>query len=141
MSDSTQTLDVQTTEKQDTTIVNEAERTHPGKTYLPRVDIYETNEAVVAVADIPGVDENSVEITLEKNVLTLNGYVEPLHPEGYTLTYAEYGSGHYHRDFTLSNKIDQAKIEATVSNGVLRLYLPKAEPVKTRKIFVKTTDS
>ena len=130
-------LQVQETEKQEVTGVDGAERTRARKVYAPRVDIYETHEAIVAVADMPGVDESSVDITLEKNVLTINGYVEPGQPESYSLAYAEYGVGDYQRSFTLSDEIDREKIEATVKNGVLRLYLPKAGPAKARRISVK----
>ena len=92
---------------------------------------------MVVVADMPGVEESSVDITLEKNVLTINGYVEPEDPENYALTYAEYKVGDYRRRFTLSNQIDQENIKATVKNGVLRLWLPKADVAKARKITVK----
>ncbi len=50
----------------------------------PRVDIYETSEAIAVIADMPGVDAGSVDITLEQNVLTINGYVNEKRPEGYT---------------------------------------------------------
>jgi HSP20 family molecular chaperone IbpA len=86
---------------------------------------------------MPGVDENSVDITLEKNILTINGYVEAETPENYSLAYAEYEVGDYQRSFTLSNQIDFEKIEAAVQQGVLRLRLPKAGPAKARKITVK----
>ena len=125
-------------EKQELT-VEEAERTRSRRAYIPRVDIYETGDAIVLLADMPGVDENSVDITLEKRVLTINGYVEAEPPDNYSLAYAEYGVGDYQRHFTLSDEIEQEKIEATVKNGVLRLYLPKAGPAKTRKITVKAS--
>ncbi|RME79842.1 MAG: Hsp20/alpha crystallin family protein [Chloroflexi bacterium] len=137
MAEVTQELQVQDTEKQEVTSMSEAERTRDKKVYIPRADIYETNEDIYIVADMPGVDENSVEILLEKNVLTINGYVEPNIPENYSLSYAEYEVGDYQRSFTLSNLIDQDNIEATVKNGVLRLRLPKAGPAKARKITVK----
>ena len=75
---------------------------------------------------------------LEKNILTINGYVESEAPQNYSLAYAEYEVGDYERSFTLSNQINQDKIEATVRNGVLRLRLPKAGPAKARKIVVKS---
>ena len=85
---------------------------------------------------MPGVSESAVDVTLEKNVLTINGYVNDETPEGYDLAYAEYRVGDYHRKFTVSNEIDQDNIEATMNDGVLRLHLPKVGP-KTRKIAVK----
>ena len=130
-------LQVQDTQKQEVTTMSDAERTRSRKAYVPRADIYETADDIVVVADMPGVDENSLDLTLEKNVLTINGYVEPVEPENYGLAYAEYEVGDYQRSFTLSNQIDQEKIEASVKNGVLRLHLPKAGPAKARKITVK----
>ena len=124
-------------EKQEVESVEGAERTRARRAYVPRVDIYETDDAIVLLTDMPGVDENSVDITLEKNVLTINGYVETDDPDNYSLAYAEYESGDYERSFNLSNEIDRENIEATVKNGVLRLHLPKAGPAKTHKITVK----
>jgi HSP20 family protein len=88
------------------------------------------------VADMPGVDENSVDITLEQNVLTIDGYAAPVEPKGHRLAYAEYRVGDYQRRFTLSDQIDRDKIEATVKDGVLRLHLSKVAPT-ARKIAVK----
>ena len=132
-----QALQVQDTEKQE---VDEsgAERIRERPAFVPRADVYETGDTMVVVADMAGVDENSVDITLEDNVLTINGYVEPMAPEGYGLAYAEYRVGDYVRAFTVSDQIDRNGIEATVRDGVLRLYLPKAEEAKLRKIPVST---
>ena len=129
-------LQVQEGQKQEV-VESEAERTRAKPAFIPRVDIYETNDAVALIADMPGVDENSVDITLEKNVLTINGYVEPERPEGYSLAYAEYRVGDYQRSFNISNEIDQENIEATMKDGVLHLHLPKAEPT-TEKIAVQS---
>jgi HSP20 family molecular chaperone IbpA len=131
-------LQVQDMEKQEVATVEGVERTRARKAYVPRVDIYETDEAIFAVADMPGINEKSVEITLEKNVLTIDGYVEPEDSDKYSLAYAEYEVGDYHRSFKLSNEIDQGKIEATVNNGVLHLTMPKVGEAKTRKISVKS---
>ena len=138
MANETKELQVQDSDKQEVTTMSDAERTRARKAYIPRADIYETAQDIVVVADMPGVDENSVDITLEKNILTINGYVEPEAPEIYSLAHAEYEVGDYERSFTLSNQIDQDKIEATVQNGVLRLRLPKAGPAKAKKIVVKS---
>jgi HSP20 family molecular chaperone IbpA len=114
----------------------ETERTKTMKVFIPRVDICETKDAIVLLADMPGVDEKSIDITLEKNVLTLSGRVEPDMHEGYRAAFMEYEAGDYERAFTLSDEINRDGIEASVKNGVLRLTLPKAEPVKLRKINV-----
>ena len=129
-------LEVQNTEKQEVEEMG-AERTRDRLAFVPRVDIYETDEAIHVVADMPGVDENSLDITLEKGVLTLNGTVEPAAPEGYSLAYAEYRVGDYTRSFSLSNEIDQEAIEATLKDGVLRLTLHKLTEAQTRRIAVK----
>jgi HSP20 family protein len=114
------------------------ERTRQRRVYIARADIYETRDDVVVIADIPGADEKSVDITLEKNVLTINAYPADYQPEGFSPVYSEYGMGDYQRRFVISNEIDQEKIEASVKNGVLHLRLPKSGPAKVRKITVRT---
>ena len=135
MSEEIRDIRVQETEKQE--VETEAERTRDRPAFVPRADIYETDKAIYVVADMPGVDEASLDITLEKSVLTLNGAVEPAAPEGYSLSYAEYRVGDYVRSFSLSDEIDQEAIEATLKDGVLRLTLPKITEVITKKIAVK----
>lgn len=115
----------------------QAERTKTKKVYVPRADIYETKENIVLVTDMAGVDEKSIDITLEKNVLTISGTVEPLAFKGYSMAYAEYDTGDYQRAFTISNEVDRERIEAKVKNGVLRVILHKAEQVKARKIAIR----
>ena len=137
MTTKTQDLEVQDVEKQEVEVLDGVERTRSAKVFIPRAEIFETNDALVIVADMPGVDENSVEITLEKNVLTLKGFVDMEAPDNYSLAYAEYEPGDYERSFTLSDEIDRDKIEAAVKNGVLHVWLAKAGPAKTRKITVK----
>jgi HSP20 family protein len=114
----------------------ETERTRDRQVYTPRADIYETEDAIIVLTDVPGVDENSVDITIEKNVLTINALVEPEQPDNYRCTYAEYGTGDYERSFILSNQVEREGIEAAVKDGVLRLSLPKSKQAKTRKIKV-----
>ena len=130
------TLQVEDTEKLEVAETG-AERTRDRLAFLPRADIYETREAIVVVADMPGVDANSVDIMLEDNVLTINGYVEPEQPAGYSLAYAEYQVGDYERAFTVSDQIDRDGIEAVVKDGVLRLHLPKVTEARRRKIAIK----
>lgn len=135
MSEETRDLQVQESQKQEI-MEGEAERTRARVAFVPRVDIYESNDAITLVADMPGVDERAVDITLERSVLTINGFVEPDFPENYSLAYAEYRVGDYERSFKLSDEIDQENIAASLKNGVLRLHLPKAQPTM-RKISVK----
>lgn len=135
MADET-TLQVQETEKQEIE-QSETERTRAGVTFVPRADIYETDDAMMVVCDMPGVDRESINITLEEGVLTIEGYVNQERPEDYRLGYAEYRVGDYQRRFAVSGEIDHDNIEATLKNGVLRLRLPKVKP-ESRKIEVST---
>lgn len=125
-------------EKREAEITEGVEQTRAGKVYTPAVDIVEKTKEIIVLADMPGVDDKSIDITLEKNVLTIYGKVDLDLPEKYRASYVEYGIGDYRRSFTLSNEIDRECIEATVRNGVLKLVLPKAEAAKTKKIEVKT---
>jgi HSP20 family protein len=113
------------------------ERTRERKVYAPAVDIIERKDDIVVIADMPGVDERSVDITLEKDVLTIYGKVEAGTPEKHVLYFSEYGIGDYQRVFTLTDEVDRDKIQASVKNGVLKIVLPKAAAVKMRKIAVK----
>jgi HSP20 family molecular chaperone IbpA len=136
MAEETRDLEVQDTEKREVA-ETDAERTRDRLAFVPRADIYETDDEIVVVADMPGVDENTVDITLENNVLTINGYVEMEQPEGLSLAYAEYRVGDYQRAFSLSDQIDREGIEAAVKDGVLRLHLPKITEARVKKIAIK----
>lgn len=113
------------------------ERTRDWPCFIPRADIFETEDAYLIKLDMPGVDENKIDITLEKNTLTINGYSNVERPDGYSLAAAEYRIGDYERSFRLTDKINQEDIEAAYQDGVLKLNLPKAEEAKARKIQVK----
>jgi len=113
------------------------ERIRNVKTFVPRVDIYETKDSLFLIADMPGVDEKSVDVELEKNILTITGRVQTDETKDKSIVYSEYEIGDYERAFTLSDEIDREKIYATVKNGVLRLELPKAEKIKPKKIAIK----
>ncbi len=124
-------------EKQEVTTTEETERTRECRCFIPRSDIYELEDQIVIVADVPGVDENSIDVRIEKNILTINALVDPALPQGYSLSFAEYEVGDFQRSFRLSDEIDRKKIQASVKDGVLRLYLPKAKEALMRKISVK----
>ncbi|MBP1750283.1 MAG: Molecular chaperone IbpA, family [Deltaproteobacteria bacterium] len=113
-----------------------AERTRAAKIYNPDVDIIEGKDKIVVIADMPGVNESSVDITLDDNVLTIYGRVDWNIPDKMKLTHAEYGIGDYQRIFTISGEINREKIEANVKDGVLRLTMPKNDAPKMRKITV-----
>lgn len=124
-------------EKKEASDTGQAERTRQRRVYTPDVDIVEKKDEIVVTADMPGVDEKSVDLTLEKNVLTIYGKVDAEIHEGHKLILSEYGIGDFQRAFTLSDEVDKEKIQATVNNGILRITLPKAESGKTKKIPVK----
>ena len=124
-------------QKTGTGAVVQTERTRERQVFSPRADVYETGEEIVVMADMPGVQEGSVDITLQKSVLTIQGKVETPTHEGYRLAYGEFEDGDYQRSFALSEGVDRDRIEATVSDGVLRLVLPKAKEAAARKIPVK----
>lgn len=113
-----------------------AEVERPAPVQTPAVDIYERKDALIVVADMPGVDEDSVDIHVEGQALTIEGRVRPEPIEGYELAYSEYTPLSYRRSFTLSDAIDGTKIEATIKQGVLRIVLPKAEAAKPKRISV-----
>ncbi len=124
-------------EKQEMETAEGVERTRATRVYVPRVDILSDENGIILLADLPGVDENNVDITVEKQVLTITGYVTSTIPEGYELVRNEYGIGDFQRSFTLPDEIDRDGIEASISHGVLRLNLPKAPEAQAKKITVK----
>ncbi len=129
--------DKKTLQKRESDKLEKVERTRDRKVFAPAVDIYETNEAIILLAEMPGVDEKTIDVTLDNDVLTLRGQVNYDIPEGYELVYNEYDLGDYERSFTVNEYIDVDKIEAEYHNGVLTVTLPKAEPVKAKKVQVK----
>ena len=122
---------------QDKQEVKTEEPTRPGRTYVPNVDISETENALWLRADMPGVKEGSIEISVEKNVLSIEGQVALQEYADLAPVYTEYNVGNYQRRFTLSNAIDADKIHAHLTNGVLELELPKAESAKPRCVAVQ----
>jgi HSP20 family molecular chaperone IbpA len=98
--------------------------------YVPYVDISENKERIRLLADMPGVDQKSVDVTVENNVLIIEG------PEGYQRIGQEFAVGKYRRDFTLTNTVDTEAIKARVNQGVLEVTLPKREEARTRKIVI-----
>lgn len=114
------------------------ERVRPGRVFVPAVDIYETPEALVVVADMPGVSADRVSLDLKENHLIISGEISHPLGEGETLLIQEYQVGDYYREFHLGELIDKNRIEASMNDGVLKLTLAKAEKAKPRKIEIKT---
>lgn len=113
------------------------EQTRPGPVYQPAVDIFETDAAITVLADMPGVKPDQLEIDLRDNVLSLTGRVTTGQTNEHDVL-REYDAGTFFRQFTLAETIDQAKIDAKLGDGVLRLVLPKLERAKPRQITVRT---
>ena len=134
----TESKALQAKEKKEVTTA--AEKTKPGPLFTPNVDIFETEKHITILADLPGVKANDLSIDLRDNVLSLSGEVAA--PEGPTETdvFREYRTGLYLREFALSELIDQSKIEAKLTDGVLRLTLPKVQAATPQKITVKTAE-
>ena len=114
-----------------------AELTKPGLVFNPAVDIFETEKELTLLADIPGVKPRDLKIDLNDSVLTITADETPHEGPGERDIFMEYRTGSYYRQFTLSDVIDQSKIEAVIQDGVLRLTLPKVAAATPRKIAVK----
>jgi HSP20 family protein len=112
------------------------ERTTPTRYYVPHTDIHETDDALVLVMEVPGVDKKNVEVALENDTLRIEARIDFGKYEGLEPLYSEYNVGHYARGFTLSEKIDQNGISAALADGVLTLTLKKAEAAKPRRIAI-----
>lgn len=104
---------------------------------VPPVDIYETDNNVILVADVPGVTKEKLQLDIDKDDLTISGISEGQDIDGERLI-DECVYGEYRRTFTLADTIDREKITAKLDNGVLTLTLPKHEKVKPRKIAIET---
>ena len=118
------------------TMPNQAPAPENEPVYVPRVDVRETAEAFVVVADLPGADEKSVEATVQKRVLTIEGWTQLDKPQGGEELGREFGAGRFRRDFTLPDAVAAERIQARVKNGVLTVTIPKKDEVKARKIQV-----
>ena len=128
--------ELQVRDKQE--VAGTAEQTKPGLVFTPSVDIYETEKAIVVLADMPGVKSNDLNIDLKENTLKLTGEIIPVEGPDEQDLLIEYEVGKYFRQFTLSEVINQEKIEAELKDGVLKVTLPKVEKATPRKISVKT---
>lgn len=126
------------TEKRESAMA-EVERVHGGRTYVPAVDIVETDKEMLLRADVPGATADSIDIDYERGRLTIQARVQPRQPEDRTqYVLHEYGVGDFCRSFDIGEGIDAEKIRAEIADGVLTLHLPKAQELMPRKIAVKS---
>lgn len=112
------------------------EATRPGLFFQPAVDILETPDELVVLADMPGVAPEGLDVRLEGDVLTIEGRPKSDEYQGLKPLLVEYNVGGFHRRFTLGETVDRDRIKAELKNGVLRLHLPKVERAKARRIEV-----
>ena len=117
---------------------SDVERTRPVRVIVPRCDIFEGADAVQIECEMPGADESSIDVTLERSVLTITGRFEATGPEGFRPVWREFEGGEYRRSFELSNEADAEGIEAAMQNGVLSVKVPKTKPAQ-RRIPVMST--
>ena len=131
----TESKELRDREKQE--VAGPAEQTSPGLVFTPAVDIFETDKEITLLADMPGVKTDGLTIDLRENTLTLSADVTPFRGSDEEDLLIEYESGKYYRQFTLGELINQEKIDARLTDGVLRLSLPKVEKATPKKIAVK----
>jgi HSP20 family molecular chaperone IbpA len=112
------------------------ESTVPARVFLPVTDIFETEQALTVILEMPGVARESLDVSVENDILTIAGRIDFSKYEGLQPVYTEYNIGNYSRSFQISSTIDQSGISATIADGVMTLVLPKAEKAKPRKIKV-----
>lgn len=116
--------------------VQAREETRAGERYIkPAVDIIETEAGLTLITDIPGADKNTLDVNVDKGILTLNAPVSYSMPG--RLLYNEFEFAHYYRQFTIPEILDHEKAKAEFSNGVLTIKVPVAESAKPRKIEVR----
>src|ERR1041384_6985092 len=112
------------------------ETTIPARVFLPTADIYETQDALTVILEMPGVEKGNVDVRVAEGVLHVEGRLDLTKSQGLQPLYTEYNVGHYSRSFQLSSKIDQGKIAAELNDGVLSLTLPKIQEAKPRVINI-----
>jgi HSP20 family protein len=113
------------------------EQTVPGRFYVPDTDVYETDDALTVVMEMPGVDRQAIDVGLENGVLRVEGRIDFSQYEGLEPVYTEYNVGHYMRSFSLSDRVDQEHISAQLEDGVLTLTLPKTATARARRIEIR----
>ena len=117
-------------------LATKEERTVPGRFYVPYTDVYETEDALTVVMEVPGVDRKDVEVELKDDVLRVEGRIDFSKYEGMEPVYTEYNVGHWTRSFALSDRVDRERIAAQLEDGVLTLTLPKTAEAQPRRIAI-----
>ena len=113
------------------------EGTIPARTFLPTADIFEAEDALHVVLEMPGVEKDNINLSVREGVLNIEGRLDFAKYKDLQPLYTEYNVGNYSRSFRLSTSIDQNKIGAELKDGVLSLTLPKLEEAKPRTIQIR----
>jgi HSP20 family molecular chaperone IbpA len=126
------------TVKSPTSLAERQEDTRPVRTFVPNVDIRETDEALWLWADMPGAADDSIDIRLDNGQLSIRGKVDVEAYKELSAVYTEYNVGEFVRTFRVGNEVDVEQIEARIANGVLELKLPKQARARARQIPLQT---
>lgn len=117
-------------------VESKQESTVPARIFIPEADIFESDQALTLVLEMPGASKESVEVSVDDDVLMIEGRIDFSKYQGLHPLYTEYNIGNYSRRFQISNVIDQGAIRAEMKDGVMTLVLPKAVKAKPRRIDV-----
>ena len=128
---------IQTNRKNESTVNVPARLEQAPAWYTPLVDVIENGDAFVFQADLPGVKAGDVDVSYENGTLTIQAKVQPRHPDNRQFLWREYGVGHFYRSFSIETPVDVDGIRAELKNGVLELYVPKAETARAKKIKIQ----
>ena len=118
-------------------VATKDERTAPARYFVPSTDIYETDDALSLILEVPGVDKKDLTVELEAGTLRIEARIDFSQYEGLEPLYSEYNVGHYLRSFALSEKIDQNGISAALADGLLTVTLRKAKEAVPRRIAIQ----
>ena len=118
-------------------LTTKEEKTVPARYFVPNADIYETDDAITVVLEVPGVEKKDIDIKIENDVVRIEARIDFSKYDGLDPIYSEYNIGHYARAFTLSDRIDQNGIGAELNDGVLTLTLKKAKEALPRRITIQ----
>lgn len=126
---------IPTTQNNESQIVKREVTRHPEAYVTPLTDIYEEENGLYVLVDLPGVEKSGLKLAVEKDILTIEGHISSTSDSNYLMR--EFEPSNYFRQFELSESVNQENINAELKNGVLSIYLPRAEALKPRTIDVK----
>ena len=131
--------DIQKRNESSGALARKDERRYAEATLTPPVDVIEDGAGITLYADLPGVPRDKLHLNVESDSLTIEGEIDMAVPDGLQSSHTEIGLGRFHRVFTLSKELDTQKISAELTQGVLKLRIPKAKDAQPRRINVEVT--